>query len=544
MIPNTFRADIAVIGGGVGGCAAALAALEAGCSVVLTEETDWIGGQLTSQMVPPDEHGWIESFGRTAAYARFRGGVREYYRDFYPLTPEAGRQPALNPGNGWVSPLCQEPRVALAVLNAMLAPYRHSGKLLELLGHVPVGVTLEGRDLVARVSLEDGSGQSCEVAARYFLDATELGDLLPLAGAEHVTGQEAKGATGEPSAPATARPDNMQAFSWCFAMEHCAGENHLGPPPAEYDFWRNYRAPLDPPWPDRWLSWSGTNPRTLEPVKYNFFPHGEEPVAFAGLWTYRRILDRSQFASGAFASDVVVVNWPMIDYLPRSLLADSLAARQEVSAGAKQLSLSVLHWMQTEAPRPDGGVGWPGLRLRADIAGTVDGLAKAPYIRESRRIRAEFTVREQDVSAMLRPGATHAEPFEDSVGTGCYRIDLHPTCGGDNYLDVNSLPFEIPLGAIVPVRMENLLPAAKNLGTTHITNGCYRVHPVEWNIGESAGALAAFCIQENRRPREVRGVPEMRRKFQSMLERRGVELRWPEDLKLADGDPHRHMRRP
>ena len=36
---------------------------------LLTEETDWIGGQLTSQAVPPDEHPWIESFGCTAAYA-------------------------------------------------------------------------------------------------------------------------------------------------------------------------------------------------------------------------------------------------------------------------------------------------------------------------------------------------------------------------------------------------------------------------------------------------------------------------------------------
>src|SRR3712207_8348422 len=50
-----------------GGCAAALAACRAGLRVVLSEETDWIGGQLTSQAVPPDEHPWIESFGCTRA---------------------------------------------------------------------------------------------------------------------------------------------------------------------------------------------------------------------------------------------------------------------------------------------------------------------------------------------------------------------------------------------------------------------------------------------------------------------------------------------
>src|SRR5947199_10288236 len=62
---NELGADVVIIGGGTGGCAAALAAARGGARVVMTEETDWIGGQLTSQAVPPDEHPWIESFGCT-----------------------------------------------------------------------------------------------------------------------------------------------------------------------------------------------------------------------------------------------------------------------------------------------------------------------------------------------------------------------------------------------------------------------------------------------------------------------------------------------
>ena len=57
--------DVAVVGGGTGGFAAALAACRNGMRVILTEETDWIGGQLTAQGVPPDEHPWIELFGCT-----------------------------------------------------------------------------------------------------------------------------------------------------------------------------------------------------------------------------------------------------------------------------------------------------------------------------------------------------------------------------------------------------------------------------------------------------------------------------------------------
>ena len=50
-----IEADIAIIGGGTGGVAAALAALRSGRRVVLTEQYAWLGGQFTSQAVPPDE---------------------------------------------------------------------------------------------------------------------------------------------------------------------------------------------------------------------------------------------------------------------------------------------------------------------------------------------------------------------------------------------------------------------------------------------------------------------------------------------------------
>src|SRR5260370_28200338 len=108
--------DVAIIGGGTGGCAAALAAARNGLRVILTEETDWLGGQLTAQAVPPDEHAWVESFGGTRSYRGFREGVRGYYRRHYPLTPEARAAAHFNPGNGRVSRLCHAPPVALAVL--------------------------------------------------------------------------------------------------------------------------------------------------------------------------------------------------------------------------------------------------------------------------------------------------------------------------------------------------------------------------------------------------------------------------------------------
>src|SRR5437879_13673322 len=119
--------DVLVVGGGVGGVAAALAAVQLGCRVLLTEESDWIGGQLTSQAVPPDEHPWIESLGCTASYRRLRNGIRAYYREHYPLLPSVRSDPRFNPGVATVGGLCHEPRVALAVIEQMLAPHRSSG---------------------------------------------------------------------------------------------------------------------------------------------------------------------------------------------------------------------------------------------------------------------------------------------------------------------------------------------------------------------------------------------------------------------------------
>ena len=63
---------------------------------------------------------------------------------------------------------------------------------------------------------------------------------------------------------------------------------------------------------------------------------------------------------------------------------------------------------------------------------------------------------------------------------------------------------------------------------THITNGCYRLHPVEWNVGEAAGALAAHCLERGLTPREVRNTPGRLADFQRELAQRlGVLLAWP-----------------
>ena len=519
-----LHADIVIIGGGVGGCAAAIASCKSGNSVILVEECDWIGGQLTSQAVPPDEHAWIEQFGCTRTYRQYRQLVRQYYRSRYPLTEAASRLPLLNPGNAIVSRISHEPRVSYEVLKSMLAPYTNNGQLKILNRWKCVNCSREGnrvRSIVIKSLLD---GDSVVLVGRYYLDATECGDLLPLAQMEYVTGAESVNDTGEPHALAgEAEPLDMQAVTHCFAMDYLADEDHTIDKPKDYSFWKQYRAPF---WPDKQLSWYSPSPRTLEPVEYTLFPEGD----LFSLWRYRRVIDNSLFRKGMFDSDVTIVNWPQNDYWLGPVLEVSEEERQRHLEGARQLSLSLLYWLQTEAPRPDGKQGYRGLRLRPDMTGTADGLAQHVYIRESRRIRAEYTIKEQDLSPAIRPDGLAAH-YNDSIGIGFYHIDLHPSTGGRNYIDIPSLPFQIPLGSLIPQSVDNVLPACKNIGTTHITNGCYRLHPVEWNIGESAGFLVSYCIEQQYTPREVRNSKAKLESFQKRLVTEGIELAWPKTMR-------------
>jgi hypothetical protein len=523
--------DILVVGGGLGGVAGAAAALRLGQRVVLTEETDWLGGQLTSQAVPPDEHGWIESTGCTASYRRLRESIRAYYRRNYPLLPWARADERLNPGMGAVSRLCHEPRVAVAAIEELLAPYRAARQLKVLLYHRPVAVESDG-DLVRSVTLlDEGSGEQVVVSAPYLLDATELGDLLPMAGVEHVIGAESQDQTGEPHAVG-GDPLDQQAISWCFALDYLSDQDHTIQKPEAYGFWRDHRPDS---WPGSQLGWEDVDPVTLRSRTRTIFDGPTDRELGDDLWHFRRIFYRKHYPEGLYPSDITLVNWPQIDYRSGPLVGVSEEAKEENLRGARELSLSFLYWMQTEAPRLDGGQGYRGLRLREDVVDTTDGLAKQAYVRESRRIRAEFTVLEQHVGAEARGNLRGAEVFHDSVGVGCYRIDLHPSTGGRNYVDIASWPFQIPLGALIPVRVENLLPACKNLGVTHVTNGCYRLHPVEWNVGEASGALAAYCLKKRLTPRGVASTTRHLREFQRVLATvLGFQLEWPDPIRFAE----------
>lgn len=530
MTEQIRQTDVVVIGGGLGGCMAALAAAKQGLTVTLTEPTDWLGGQLTSQAVPPDEHRWIERTGATATFREFRERVRDYYRRNYPLTDEAMNNPILNPGNGWVSRLAHEPKIALAVLHEMMSPYLHTQRIQVLYHTVPVEVATEYDRIVSvTVSHTQAVGTVSEytqLIGQYYLDATEEGDLLAQSGTEFVSGAESKSDTHEPHALEHADPLDMQSITHVAAVDYVEGEDFTIDKPAEYEYWREYmpsfsRFPI--------LSWYASDANDTTKLKeFTLFPNDQ---GVTSLWDYRRIIDPAiwQQPLREQIQEVSLLNWAQNDYYAGAVTGVPIYERTQNLESARQLTFSLVYWLQTEAPRLDGGKGFPGIRLRGDILGTADGLAKAPYIRESRRIKALYTITEHDVSKELR-GAEGIKLYEDSIGVGSYSLDLHPTVKSHRTFYIPNYPFEIPLGSLIPVRVKNLLPACKNIGMTQIAGGCYRLHPVEWNIGESAGYLVAYAIQQGITPREVYESTEHVSRYQEMLLEAGVVIHWPEDV--------------
>ncbi|MFZ9240041.1 MAG: FAD-dependent oxidoreductase, partial [Chitinophagaceae bacterium] len=315
-----MKADIIVCGGGLGGFAATLAAARNGYKVILTEETDWIGGQLTQQGVPPDEHPWIETHGAPASYMQFRNQVRAYYKKYYPLTDEAKARPFLNPGDGAVSRLCHEPRVALQVLHEMLKPYIESAHVLLLLNHKVVeakATKLQVNEVTIKNVLDN---ISIKATADYFVDATELGDLLPLTQTSYVTGAESKKETGELHAAEKADPANQQSFTCCFAIDHEEGKNNVIEKPREYDFWKNHVPDLHPAWSGKLLGLTYSHPVTLEPRTLDFNPDGSSVNKTLNLWNYRRIIHHKNFLPGVYRSDISLINWPMNDYMLGNLV--------------------------------------------------------------------------------------------------------------------------------------------------------------------------------------------------------------------------------
>jgi hypothetical protein len=537
---STLHGSVLVAGGSTAAYAATLTLLKLKLDVVLVQPQAVVGGQFTAQALPASDDGDLLRQGAGAfaldgerfAISRWQREFRERQRA---LQPVQGRRDA-NPGGGWVSPFAATPVVAATALNQALVPYLSEDRLrlvpfsdpVEVLQHDPPG---QRRQVSGVVFRDRQTGARFTVTAQMVIEATDLGDLLALGKIESRIGQESRHDTGEALLPDTPRPQCQQSITFDVVVERTpVGQGEAVSAPASYgtEPWHNVHE-----FTGRF--WTRSKQGTWQ--KWDFF----SPF---GIFRYRRLLRQQRYEKTVSPGDVTVLNWgtsqepdrPFCcgnDYREGYLVGASPGERQRHMRQARERAQGYLHFLQTH--------GVADLKPRGDLTWTDDGIALEPYIREAQRGIALTTIRHEDVAATFFPQQARARCFDDTVGIGQYHyLDLH---GNDQVghvtpkgSDVTALPFSLPLTALIPIATDGLILSAKSLGTTHITNAAYRMHPMEWAIGEASGFLAAFAVWTGRSPHAWAQHEAQIRKIQGFMTRNGIPIFWFDDVAHDDPD--------
>ncbi|NEQ31094.1 MAG: FAD-dependent oxidoreductase [Leptolyngbya sp. SIO4C5] len=537
---QTLNCSILVVGGSLAAYSASLTILKNNLDLCLVQPQRIVGGQFTTQALPASDDGDLlrqaagplqlagEQFAISKAQRQFRERLRS-------LQPVQNRQVS-NPGGSWVSPLSVTPVVAATAMNEAIAPYLDSQKLRLIVEADPVQVLTQSpsgqpRRVTGVVFRDRRRNLTFTVKAKIVIEATDLGDLLEIGNIESRVGQEARHETGEAILPEVARPQCQQSITWDAVVEYTSLERHsaiklpsgygqapwLGAHEFTERFWTQ----------DKRAGWQ----------KWDFFSD-------FGIFRYRRLARRSLHEKEVLPGDVSVINWGTSkepdrafccgnDYRPGRLVGVPPEVRQLHLQRSRDRTLAYLYYLQTH--------GLPNLKLRGDLTWTSDGLALEPYIREARRGIALTTIRHEDVALAFFPNQARARCFDDTAGIGQYHyLDLHgndePGHVSPQGKDVIALPFTLPLSALIPIATEGLILSSKSLGTSHITNAAYRMHPMEWAIGEASGFLATYAIWTGHSLRQIVTETHHIRKLQGFLTRNGMPIFWFDDVAHDDPD--------
>ena len=525
--------DVLVLGGGLGGVAAAEAAAADGATVIIVEPTSVLGGQLTSQLVPvPDENQYVGR-AKGASTDRFRA-LREDVRALYAAKPGVRKQSANNIGQCWVSSVSGLPSVWSQAIENRLAPFVDNGRLKRtyLRHQLRRIVRYSGNgdiNYVEIVNLEDG--RIHRIAPKMVVDATEDGAAAYLAGCPTRIGQEAASEFGEALAPATHHPEWVQSFTYGFLLRWEMDPQKQKPPvapPAEYDvFKKQGEYTLDYVYRGNGIEAYSVPYGVLDAIKHTSIAGTRTYQPF---WTYRRLVAASAFTSGKSPQgDIALINWRGNDFHLESFIDKPLDDQVRILNRGRDFAIGFLYWLQTECPRDDGnGKGYPEMQpfTNADEP-LVDalGVALHPYIRESRRIVAleMLTANHMAGNADNKRWGTE---FDDSIGCAHYAIDIHPSVNEPHLLQT-VVPYHIPLGALIPASgPRNLVAGAKNFGASRLALASARMHPTEWLVGEVAGMLAAMSTRKDVHPAMLKTNETHRTEFLEHIAAAGITRYW------------------
>ena len=172
---ESTKYDVIIVGGGVGGTSAAIESSRNGAKTLLIEETDWLGGMLTSAGVSAVDGNYKLPSG---FWGEFKDSLVSHY----------GSLDALK--TGWVSNVLFEPRVGNEILKAITSKEKN----LKILYSSKVNSVVQTGGNSYNFNVKSSKGN---FSSKVLIDATELGDILPMLDEDYDIGMDNKIMYGE-----------------------------------------------------------------------------------------------------------------------------------------------------------------------------------------------------------------------------------------------------------------------------------------------------------------------------------------------------------
>ena len=575
LAEEVWTCEVVVIGGTLGGVAAAAQAMKTGVTTCLIELTPWLGGQISSQGVSAIDESRAMRWQRNLApsWEAFKALIKRQPVYLPAWTGLPAQLPVAKTNSCWVGELCFTPRAGATAAEMWMreaaqrapdsrwatstafkgASFDASGRYVTAVygvrripldpAYVPTGRL--SQELEQWYSWSDDEAynkipirlQPPPNRSMIVIDATDTGELVGWANLPYRLGSDGQGFTGEVNAPPKDNPDCTQAYTYPFVLATLNDKNE------------SLRAL-----------------QTVEPAltkaehRNEFDLEGFKFFNTGSVFNYRRIVSQRPGDSNVNITrpgEMTLINWnkgndwhfmdpPLVFTEEDIRLAGQ---RQDWLGGlsAESLNYGEIHalmfaeWLiEAEATKK-----LPLTLLTGVDAplGTQSGLSMVPYLREGRRILGRPAYGQDSfmiVEADLREDMTGGRDFSPTaVALAHYDIDIHgcryrswrPTyeAAGASIKEFVVRPLQIPLEAMVPQGVDNVLIGGKSIAVSHIVNGVTRVHYGEWGVGGAAGATAGWLLRYGKpadlTPAQIVVTGQMSA-LQAFLVEQGLRFTW------------------
>ena len=446
--------DVIVIGGGAGGTSAAIQSARNGAKTLLIEETDWLGGMLTSAGVSALDGNYKLPSG---FWGEFKDSLVSHY----------GSLEALK--TGWVSNTLFEPRVGNQILKSIA---KNENNLKILFSSEVSSVTKLDLHKRGHNNFNVKSSKA-NFSSKVLIDATELGDVLPMIDEDYDLGMDSREMYGEDIAPEK-NNDIIQDLTFVMILKNYNRSVKIEKP-------KNY----DPS--EFYCSTASINC----------------PESDKALWTPKQMMNYGELPNGK-----IMINWPIYgnDYYS-NLIEMNYDERNEVFKNAKEKSRRYLYYIQDE-------LGYDNYSLSDEEFDTDDNFPPIPYYREARRIKGKVTF---SLDYIKNPFDQIHPLYRTGILVGDYPVDHHHDAHPDRYnlpqLAFYPIPsYSLPIGSIISKKNPNFLVAEKSISVSNLVNGTTRLQPVVLQIGQIAGLIASESVKNNINTHQI-DVRNIQKKF-------------------------------